>query len=326
MWRIAALFSVLLVALVGSLSLLRREPSTAYWIAFESLRDNNYDLYRMLPDGSSVQRITDTTVYEQMPAWSPDGKWIAFVEGTNLNREVYIMRPDGSQRQRLTYDMAIDAHPIWSPDSRELAYVANTSLSTWEIVRMQVFTRIAQTVAESGVRVARLSWHDQSLTFSCSIGTSQTAICKTDVNGGALYETLTPNAIYHQQPTWSPDGKWIAFVSDHEGSIGIYRLSRDNPSVWLKIVNTNSTDQQPAWSPDGQWIAFTSRRDGNWEIYRIRVDGTGLQRLTNFDRWDSYPTWSPGIDDDWHPAYLISIVTGLVAFVPTMRLRRLAQI
>jgi Tol biopolymer transport system component len=172
---------------------------------------------------------------------------------------------------------------------------------------------------ESSVRIARLSWHDQWLTFGCSIGTSRTAICKTDVNGGALYETLTPDAIYHQQPTWSPDGKWIAFVSDHEGSIGIYRLSPENPSVWLRLVNSNSTDQQPAWSPDGQWIAFTSRRDGNWEIYKIRADGTGLQRLTNFDRWDGYPTWSPGIDYGWHPAYLVFVVTGLFTFVPTVR-------
>jgi len=83
-------------------------------------------------------------------------------------------------------------------------------------------------------------------------------------------------------PTFSPDGKRIAFISDLNGV----------PQVWMAPVDGGAPTQitkseDPAgrviWSPKGDWLVFSSAPGGgmNTQIYRVRPDGTGLLRLTD---------------------------------------------
>jgi Tol biopolymer transport system component len=98
---------------------------------------------------------------------------------------------------------------------------------------------------------------------------------------------LTNNEADDYLPAWSPDGKYIAFISSSD----IYRMNADGSNQTR--LTDNASDSPPTWSPDGKYIAFVSGRDGNNEIYRMNVDGSNQTRLTNTESDDFYPAWSP---------------------------------
>ena len=115
---------------------------------------------------------------------------------------------------------------------------------------------------------------------------------------------LTNNRGADLSPSWSPDGKRIAFVSDRDGHVHIrgwptyeiYVMDADGGNE-QNLTNDPNNDKSPSWSPDGKHIVFSSDRDNNRdhniEIYVMDADGGNLQRLTNNLTEDEHPSWSP---------------------------------
>ena len=125
-----------------------------------------------------------------------------------------------------------------------------------------------------------------------------------EANGGNQ-RRLTNNSDRDFSPSWSPDGKRIAFVSDRDGHVHarhgwstyeIYVMDADGGNQ-QNLSNHPSNDRSPSWSPDGTRIVFSSGRDNdrnhNIEIYMMDNDGSNLQRLTNNLTEDEYPSWTP---------------------------------
>ena len=93
-------------------------------------------------------------------------------------------------------------------------------------------------------------------------------------------------------PSWSPNGKRLAYVSFEKKRSIVYiqELKTGQRKIVASYKGINST---PRWSPDGKRIAITLSKDGNAEIYIIYINSGVIQRITRHYGIDTEPEWSP---------------------------------
>jgi len=195
------------------------------------------------------------------------------------NVDIFVICTDGTGRRRLTDWAGLDAAPVWSPDRKQLAFHSNRD-----------------------ARPQRGTIPDVAIYIMNSDGSGVRRVINR----------------FGMNPTWSPDGQWLAFVSLPELSpadsadVNRWTAQRDifivrtDGTALRNLTNAAGSDNYPAWSPDGRQLAFSSRRtEGeDWtEIYVITSDGMDTKRLT-FNKGglsgcceDAAPTWSP--DSQW---------------------------
>jgi len=109
---------------------------------------------------------------------------------------------------------------------------------------------------------------------------------------GANQRRLTVNRTLNVFPTWSPDGRSIAYTSFKRVLPNIF-ISNIYQGTMEELTKGTASNTLAVWSPDGTKLCFTSNRDGNLELYVVNRDGSNLRRLTNHAAADTVPTWSP---------------------------------
>jgi Tol biopolymer transport system component len=110
--------------------------------------------------------------------------------------------------------------------------------------------------------------------------------------GGAA-TALTDGFDDARQPSWSPDGRVIAFQGYRDGSYDIWAVDATGANQ-RKITSGAYDDREPVWSHDGTWIAFSSDRDvnGNYDIWTVEVRTGAVRQVTTNAANDYMPTWS----------------------------------
>jgi dipeptidyl aminopeptidase/acylaminoacyl peptidase len=87
-------------------------------IAFQSFRDGNSEIYTMNADGSNQTNISNNSVHDEDPDWSPDGTKIIFWRDDP--RDIYVMNADGSGQTNISNNGRTNGGPTWSPDGTKI--------------------------------------------------------------------------------------------------------------------------------------------------------------------------------------------------------------
>ena len=110
-------------------------------------------------------------------------------------------------------------------------------------------------------------------------------------------QRLTRHFNIDTSPTWSPDGKKIAFTSDRSGTgspqIYIMDAEKGDKGKVTRISFGSSYNDNPAWSPDGDKIAYTSRQGRKFQISVYDLNTHKSQIVTSSLGSSEQPSWSP---------------------------------
>ncbi|WP_026423924.1 DPP IV N-terminal domain-containing protein [Actinokineospora inagensis] len=109
---------------------------------------------------------------------------------------------------------------------------------------------------------------------------------------GGTATAIGDNRLEPYWPSWSPDGRQIAFQSFADGMFHVRLISPDGKST-CALTSGEYDDTYPSWSPDGKQIAFSSTRSGTEDIWTVDVRGGSLHRITTAKTDESQPAWSP---------------------------------
>ncbi|HEX8890803.1 MAG TPA: hypothetical protein VF779_16755, partial [Pyrinomonadaceae bacterium] len=96
-------------------------------------------------------------------------------------------------------------------------------------------------------------------------------------------------------PSWSPDGKLLAFELKRGDDTHIAIIQSDGGEI-RQLTFEHGQSWPHSWSPDGEHIAFAGFRNGVWNIYWVNVKDGNIKQLTRFNKLNSYvryPEWSP---------------------------------
>jgi Tol biopolymer transport system component len=144
-----------------------------------------------------------------------------------------------------------------------------------------------------------------------------------DADGGNQTR-LTESAGPDRDPSWSPDGSKIVFISERTGTPQVFVMNADG-SGQVQISKNGANNYLPTWSPDGTRILYIGYGDIYGSIYVVNADGSNEVELTrDLDGDFIDPAWSPdgsliilsgSIDDGAYELYLISSQGGPLTMI-----------
>jgi len=237
-------------------------------------------------NNGDTRQFTTGDQHDDSARWSPDGKVIAFLSDRadkEKPAQVYLIRFSGGEAQRLTEIEGEIGDMSWSPGGKHI-------LCT---VRKKDNEALEREKDEQKKKLGVVSRHYDRLFYKLDgygyLPHERTHIWIVDTRTGKGKQ-LTDHAIYDEyHPTFSPDGKWIAFLSNRSESPD---LTPERPDLFVmpaqggefRRIETPFGDKAlPSFSPDGKWIAyFGVEGEGlsykNLGLWIVPTDGTKAPR------------------------------------------------
>ena len=224
----------------------------------------NRDIYVQRVDGSTAINITaDWPEDDSEPVFSPDGSQIAF-RSERDGGGIFVMGATGEFPRRLT---DFGHNPTWSPDGMRIAFASvlvellpNFRTAFSELWMVDVRTGSKHPLVQRGKGGPDFGSHSDAVQPNWSPHGKRIAFWSTSISGQRDICTIDPNArepkktvvrvtttpSMHWNPVWSPDGKYLYYGSDRDGTLSLWRVPMDEDA------GTPSGTPEPVGLP-AQW-------------------------------------------------------------------------
>lgn len=259
--------------------------------------DGSSHLYLMNPNGGNREQVTYGPFHNGYPCFSPDGLHIAFVSDRQGLTDIFAINIDGMGMKNLTNTPDIWEHcPTWSPDGRRICFESHMALYVLDL-KTGERKKISPEDPETFDTAPFWSPNGKQIVFESYLhgSNAEIYICNAD---GTERVRLTDHPSSDQQPTFTPDGRSIVFVSGRLRYYTLFVLNIETKRVQRVHVPENLTTWNPAVSPDGKKITFRAIdrfiKGSPWDIYTVDFPpGRGFEQLTDDDNEEFSPCWSP---------------------------------
>lgn len=238
------------------------------------------------------------TLYDGMPALSPNGKVLAFSRAPDASvEEIFLVdvdaagRPEGAPRQLTSEKRKFNGF-CWSPSGDALIASARRDGSMRGLWRIPLAAPTQmERMPEAGMRAAYpvVAPKNGRVLYSISLDDLNLYLVEGE---GAAPRAISPSLALDSSPSLSPDGDWVAFRSERSSSSEIWVARVDGSQARKLTAYDGPVTGSPRWSPDGKWIAYDSRVNGNGDIFVVSADGKSIRQITREASNEMVPTWS----------------------------------
>jgi serine/threonine protein kinase len=206
------------------------------------------------------------------PELSPDGRRVSVVMG-DPNNDVWVYELERGVQTRLTTNVQAQVAPVWSPDGSRIVFVQGLREGREEFILAMIGANEAGKQTDIFVSKERLEVTDWSpdgrylLANRGNISASDIwVVTVADPQNGFA---LVKSEFNEESGQFSPDGRWVGYISEHTGRNEVYVTSFPGGGTRWQVSASGGT--QPRWSPDGRELYFVSPTD---ELIAAAVDGS----------------------------------------------------
>jgi serine/threonine protein kinase len=278
------------------------------WIAVPVLRERrNFGLSLISVETGERVILTsppaDVDMGDTAPAFSPDGRTLAFSRRVVHRADLHLLRltegyrPEG-EPERVVLNNRFNLGAAWTPDGREIVFASASryelGLSLWRFPAWNPAGARRLGIASDDAREPSVSRQANRLAYV--VERSDINIWRIDLQGpgrkpASAVQFISSTKADHY-PTYSMDGRRIAFISQRSGTYEIWVCDADGSNLSQLTALGGAGVPAPRWSPDGANIVFGVWTEAKKDIYVISASGGKPRRLIARPGQDEWPYWS----------------------------------
>jgi TolB protein len=240
-------------------------------------------------DGFNQRRFAGDGPLLRFPQFSPDGRYLAYVSYKTGVPNIVVRSSEGALVGGTSFNSTTSS-PSISPGGQLAFSSAISGDGSMEIYVSSLDgsspRRLTRTQKSVNISPRWNPKTGREIAFISDRGGSP-QVYVMDASG-ANQRPLFARGGHADSPSWSPDGRYIAFTYGGAGSFQIFVA--DVASGQLLQITSRGRNESPAWAPDGRHLAFQSNRTGRWEIWQAHVDGSGQRQISRGG--GRLPTWA----------------------------------
>jgi len=220
---------------------------------------------------------------------------------TSEKNQIWTMKPDGTQQRKLIEEQREIDSPRWSPTANEIYYFRREG-DTTELVKLSISGESTQSsVLVSGLEAGdylTLSADGSQLAYTRTQSFSNlwlAVLAPPGAIGKVKEKPLTSGTLSFDDPSISPDGRWIAFTGGSTDKSNIYKMTIDGGQPVQLTFFDAAVSASPGWSPDGRQIAFICDQGGTPKVWVVDAGGGTARPLdkTNAATTNNRLAWFP---------------------------------